>query len=275
MSAATTPLWSRIVDDAAIFPPGNAALDDAIAAHLQRPPWPAGLVGSLVVRDTDLPHVRELGGAVSVVVTGGAGQLAGPVEYARRHGIDLKGIEVALRDDADLPGNARRVVAALDAIGALDDTVVYVELPAVPPSAGWLAAADEVAAAEHRLKFRTGGLTPDAFPEVTTLAHWIDASLDRETPFKCTAGLHRAVRGADPGHHGFLNILLATAAAWDGAPRAQVERMLAETDPKVLTDAAQELGDDLVRARRWFTSFGSCSVDEPAQDLLDLGLVER
>ena len=49
------------------------------------------------------------------------------------------------------------------------------------------------------------------------------AALDRETPFKCTAGLHNAVRhrAADTGfeHHGFLNVLLATRQAFDGAGR--------------------------------------------------------
>ena len=45
-----------------------------------------------------------------------------------------------------------------------------------------------------RLKFRTGGLEASAFPTAEVLAGWIDAALDRETPFKCTAGLHNAVR---------------------------------------------------------------------------------
>ena len=49
--------------------------------------------------------------------------------------------------------------------GVLDDEVpVYVELPAGEPTHQWLAAADEVAAAELRLKFRTGGLEADLFP---------------------------------------------------------------------------------------------------------------
>ena len=31
---------------------------------------------------------------------------------------------------------------------------------------------------------------------------------------------------------------------------------------------------DLAGTRRWFTSFGSCSVQEPLEDLVGLGLVE-
>ena len=30
---------------------------------------------------------------------------------------------------------------------------------------------------------------------------------------------------------------------------------------------------DLANARRWFTSFGSCSISEPLEDLISLGLV--
>jgi hypothetical protein len=42
--------------------------------------------------------------------------------------------------------------------------------------------------------------------------------------------------------------------------------------PSALVDAAAEA--DLAGARRWFNSFGSCSIDEPLDDLLALNLVE-
>ena len=62
---------------------------------------------------------------------------------------------------------------------------------------------------------------------------WIDAALDRETPFKCTAGLHRAVRHTgDDGfeHHGFLNVLVATRLPSTGAP-CRVADLLEEREP--------------------------------------------
>ena len=86
-------------------------------------------------------------------------------------------------------------------------------------TAGWPPPTSS-AEAGLRLKFRTGGLDAAAFPSSEVLAGWIDAALDRETQFKCTAGLHRAVRhtGEDGfEHHGFLNVLLATRRAFDGA----------------------------------------------------------
>jgi hypothetical protein len=133
-----------------------------------------------------------------------------------------------------------------------------------------------VAEGEHRLKFRTGGLEVDRFPTPEQLAGWIDAALDRETAFKCTAGLHHAIahRDHETGfpHHGFLNVLLATRQAFDGATTAEVARLLADRYPNDLVALART--SDVAGARRWFTSFGSCSVDEPLDDLVGLGLID-
>jgi hypothetical protein len=269
-ASSADPFWVGLVDDAATFPPGDAPLDAALTAYADRAGPAARLVRSLVVRDTDLPQVPE-GTPVSVVLTGGAGQVHGPAQLCQRRGLPVAGLEVALRDVDDPAGNARRVVAAVDAArgeGVLDeDTPVFVELPAVDPAYSWLAAADEVAAAELRLKLRTGGLDPDAFPTPERLAAWIDAALDRELPFKCTAGLHRALPHVDAdgcAHHGFLTLLAATRVAFDGGSPDDVVSTLRRDDP------ADLLTLDLAGARRWFTSFGSCSVDEPMADLREL-----
>jgi hypothetical protein len=265
--------WAGIVDDAAIFPPGDSPLHEATAAYGARTAEDgAELVGTFVLKDTDLPLVRGFTGPLSVVVTGGAGQLAGPVGLCAKLGLNLAGLEIALRDPDDLVGNAQRVVTALREVET--DVPVYVELPHVGNTSSWFAAADEVAAAELRLKFRTGGLEAAAFPAAHALASWIDAALDRETPFKCTAGLHNAVRhtGEDGfEHHGFLNVLVATRMLFDGATVDQAVVVLEQRESAALVTAAREL--DLAGARRWFTSFGSCSVAEPLADLRALGLL--
>ncbi len=275
--------WLGLIDDAAIFPPGDVPLDEAVATHVaRRDEWYAGLVGSFVLTDRSVPDLPRADGdplALSVVVTGGAGAVAGALRLVGRCGHGTAGLEIALRDLDDLPGNARRVVAAVDAAraeGLLDqDTPVFVELPHVGSTASWLAAADVAAEAELHLKFRTGGLEAESFPAAHALASWIDAALDRETPFKCTAGLHNAVRhtGADGfEHHGFLNVLLATRHAFDGAGRDDVVTLLERRDGEGLAEDARAA--DLAGARRWFTSFGSCSVTEPLDDLTALGLLE-
>ena len=289
----------HLVDDAAIFPPGNAPLATAVSDHREHRSSPyADLVGPFVVSDLRLPELIEVAGStgsegdaaplpVTVVVSGGAGALEGAVRWATRSGaLDLRSVEIALRDDdtGAVVHNARRILAAVDQLRAAgdlhDETPVYVEPPRLyggPPTPGWLGALDEIAAADHRLKFRTGGVDAESFPAAHELAASIEAALDRESPFKCTAGLHNAVRHQDPEtgfeHHGFLNVLVATRAALDSVPVDEVATLLEESDAAALGTRLDEVGHDaLVSARRWFTSFGSCSVLEPLEDLVDLGL---
>jgi len=275
---STVPLLFRdLIDDAAIFPPGNSPLDEAVVAHREHRTAPyAEAVGAFVVTDLRLPEVVRDGLPLSVVITGGAGSVGGVCGLARRADAPLAGIEIALRDVDDPVGNARRVGLAVRIArdeGTLDDeTPIYVELPHVANSGRWLEAADVVAEHELRLKFRTGGLEAELFPHPHALSRWIEAALDRETPFKCTAGLHNAVAHTDPvtgfDHHGFLNILAATEACLAGG---DVLGVLTERDPATVAALAAKVPDG---TRRWFTSFGSCSVLEPLEDLANLGLLE-
>lgn len=287
--------YGSLVDDAAIFPPGNAPLTEALRAHREhRAAAYAELVGAFVVSDVALPDliaaVRDEGAgeplSVSVVVTGGAGAIEPAVRWAvRAEELTLAAVELGLRDEQDLPRNARRVATVVDqlrAAGDLDDeTPVYVEPPRVmrpEPTPSWLSALDEVAALDLRVKLRTGGVAADAFPGPAELAACIDAALDRELRFKCTAGLHNALRHRDEEtgfeHHGFLNVLAATRAALDGSAVPDVARVLDTTDAGTVREALDAAGPDgLSSARRWFASFGSCSVLEPLEDLIDLDLL--
>jgi hypothetical protein len=283
----------QLVDDAAIFPPGNAPLAEAVIAHRNHRRADHGaLVGPFVVSDTRLPELIKITTdgseplAVTVVVTGGAGALEPAAKWAARAGsLDLRGLEIALRDEDDLAHNARRIVIAVDqlvASGDLDDEVpVYVEAPRLygaDPSHGWLSALDEIAARDHRLKLRTGGESADAFPAAAELSMCIEQALDRELRFKCTAGLHHALRHRDAEtgfeHHGFLNVLLATRSSLDGDGRDGVVEVLNMADADAVRSRVLDAGDQaLVSARHWFTSFGSCSVSDPLNDLVSLRVV--
>ncbi|MGH3386530.1 MAG: hypothetical protein ACRDO1_18265 [Nocardioidaceae bacterium] len=283
-------MFAALVDDAAIFPPGDAPVPDAVRAHaVHRSAWYADLVGTFVCSDQRLPELqRALDDqdndeplALSLTITGGAGAIEPALTWVRRVGrLALRGVEVALRDEADLAHNARRVTTVL-ATALPDGVDAFVELPRLAgteATAGWLAALDEVAAAGHQLKVRTGGPDPSAFPAERALAVVVNAALDRELAFKCTAGLHHAVRHTASAtgleHHGFLNVLLATRVALDGAAVDDVGHTLAERDGAVLAAAVRDLGDDrLASARRWFRSYGSCSIDEPLADLAALDLI--
>lgn len=292
-SDASTPVPAHLaglVDDAATFPPGNAPLAEGARAHAARhTEWYDALVASYVCTDTDLGASAEAyaaagaGGPLraSVVLTTGAGGVGAATALAARQGIEVHALEVAVRDLDDPAGNVRRIAAAVDRARAEGDLPeeagVFVELPQGDPTPGWLAAADEATMSDLRLKFRTGGVEAHLFPTAEQLAAWIDAALDRELPFKCTAGLHHALRHSDDGlpHHGFLNVLLATRRAFDGAGRDDVVATLEQRDGHALLADVADPAEEMAAARRWFTSFGSCSVLEPRDDLVTLGLLEE
>lgn len=283
-----------LIDDAAIFPPGNVPLDRAVAEHLaHREAEYADLVGGFVISDVRLADLIDVLDerddeqtlAVNLVVTGGAGAIEPAVRWATRAPLlTLRSLEFALRAEDDLPQNARRAIIALDQLEAdpeigsaidLEEVAVYIEPPRLhgEPSHGWLGALDEIATRGLRAKFRTGGVERQAFPTCGELGAAIEAALDRELPFKCTAGLHNAVRHhdrtTDLTHHGFLNVLRATRAALDGQDCSDV---LAEESAAALLEGFD--AEEAERTRRWFTGFGSCSVLEPHDDLVDLGLLE-
>lgn len=285
-TALVPPLLTSLIDDAAMFPPGDVPLADATPAHRShRAAWYAPLVGSFLCRASQLEDLESLAGpsdddeplGVAVVVdTGTAGVLAAVDTVAGTERLVLRGVEIPVRGEP-LADNARRVVAALDAAlgGPDDDEPAYVEIPRAP---GWEAALDVVAEAGYGAKSRTGGADVAAYPSAAELAAFVVACLDRGIAFKLTAGLHHAVRphASDTGEHGFLNVALAVSAALDGAGVDDVAKVLDDDDPAHLTAGVVALSDQRQRSvRTWFRSFGSCSITEPLDDLVRLGLVTR
>lgn len=284
MNSTLSELWSGIVADTTAVD-GSMPVATAVQAYADRAGAAADLTGSVVVTEDRLSDLRSanLPTPFTLRVTGGAGAIPASCRLA---GKDVSGrltsVEVALRDLDDLPGNARRVTLAIDQAheeGVLSDHVpVYIDIPQSDqrePSHGWLAAADEVAAVEQRLLLRTGPSAVEDSPPRETVAARLDAALDRELPFRCTR-LDAAVRtsgGPDaPGSQGFLNLLLATRAAFDGAHRDEVVGLLAERDHARLVGLA---GDgELARTRRWMTSFGCADVDGVIDELTSLDLLE-
>ena len=178
-------------------------------------------------------------------------------------------VEVAVPPDEDLVAGAAQAIAQVPA-----EIRLYVELPRV---AGWRDAVEHLGAAGRGAKLRTGGLRAELFPTTTELAAFITACAEAQVPFKCTAGLHHAVHHTDPTtgfvHHGFLNIVVATARAVTGG---DVEGALAEERPDRLAAEAAALDPPAAAATRaLFVSYGSCDIEEPVADLLALGLLAR
>jgi hypothetical protein len=134
-------------------------------------------------------------------------------------------------------------------------------------------------------KLRCGGGSPAAFPTAEQVVAFITACADRALPFKATAGLHHPLRHHDPElgamRHGFLNLLAAAAFAIDGLPSSEIVEVVEETDPAAFVVGAAGLSwrdrsvgvGQLVRTRREFPAYGSCSFTEPTDDLVAMGLI--
>jgi hypothetical protein len=135
-------------------------------------------------------------------------------------------------------------------------------------------------------KLRTGGVTPDAFPTSAQIARAVVVPVTHQVPIKFTAGLHHPIRQyreeVQTRMHGFLNVLgaaiLAAEHKWN---EKQTAAMLEDENPKSFSFGDEFFGwrewkidlKPLNNRRRFVTSFGSCSFDEPREDLRALGLL--
>ncbi|MEP7014999.1 MAG: hypothetical protein ABI925_06140 [Verrucomicrobiota bacterium] len=135
-------------------------------------------------------------------------------------------------------------------------------------------------------KLRTGGVTEDAFPTSAQVATALVLATRQHVRMKFTAGLHHPIcqfrDEVKTKMHGFLNVLgaavLAAEHSWD---EGQTSAMLDDENPKsfsfddiLFAWRDWEIATDRIKARRKFvTSFGSCSFDEPREDLRALELL--
>jgi len=196
--------------------------------------------------------------------------------------ISISHLEMLLPDDVDLAvlGDARAIIG---------DLPVFWEAPphrAEQTIALIAAHNSDQEAATFGYKLRTGGVTPDAFPTSMQIAAALVTPATHQLPIKFTAGLHHPIRQfrdeVKTKMHGFLNVLGAAVLAaehhWDAH---QTSIMLEDenADSLSFTDnlfAWREWKIDIERLkyrRTFVTSFGSCSFDEPRDDLRALGLL--
>jgi hypothetical protein len=279
VSTQVPRLFTGLVDDAAVFPPGSATLPEAVAAHRRhRAAWYADLVGPLLLPASALPELPALLGPDEQLEIGVVGDVPIARLYQLRDQVDsrirIRQVEAAVAKRGEDPQPGLAELVGLPA--HLDDADVYAEIPLTWGLLGALdrLAAERAAGKRIAAKFRTGGLAAELFPTPVELAAVIGACRDRKLPFKLTAGLHHAIRHIDPEtgftHHGFVNILAATAAGDAGAEVTEMAELLAATDPVPLVEAARSRRD---QNRPLWIGFGSCSVMEPLIDLVRLGLV--
>jgi hypothetical protein len=247
-------LLAGLIDHAPTFPPAELPLGEALRAHEaavhSEPGW---IVNRFVVRASqvaDLPADWEH--RLSVVLD------ANPPVDER-----IEAVEMVF----DLPAIHEVVRHA----GPLPPPEKYVEHPVGPSFDEWVArVSGSDVESGIRAKIRCGGAS---VPSIDDLAAAVRACRTRGVAFKATAGLHHGVRTGN--EHGFLNLLAA-------ATFGDEEDALAETDPSAFAADEQSFRwrdrtaapDEVAAMRRdVFVSFGSCSFDEPVDELRALGFL--
>ncbi|HMT90151.1 MAG TPA: hypothetical protein PKC73_11000 [Dermatophilaceae bacterium] len=268
-------LRERLIDDAAVFPPGSAPLPDAVASHLARTAY-RHFVGPLLVPATATNQVLELVGEAAIEV-GLIARPGTPIEPVREGVIACIGTPVLVSGVE---------VGASSAWRTLDDLGVTVTVEI--PRDGFEQALDDVAEAAHeyaqvggpdiQAKFRTGATEVWAWPDEAELARFIHGCVRRRLPFKLTGGLHHVLRAdrVDGPQHGLLNVLTAVDAAAAGALPDQIAACLAERSPGPLTDVLLGMtSEEVAEVRAVFRAYGCCTVTDPIGELVELGLLKE
>lgn len=272
-------LFSGLFDDASMYPPADTRLPAAARGYARhRLSWYAETVGSFVCNarrlDTLAAQLQELAlepFAVAAVVPDGVDGVPALVRAtAMLPQLRLAAVEVPLRTDSF--NSAARALESLRAEGVR----CYLEIPVLKVNDRQV---HELSQAGLRLKLRTGGTSIDAFRSEAELATPILLCASERLQFKCTAGLHHAVRHRDTEtkfeHHGFLNVALAARVAAATGSAGATTRVLAERDPRAVAEQVWDLGrPDVDAIRAMFCSFGTCSITEPIADLVRMGLVK-
>ena len=305
MHASFQALMTEILDYAGMFPPAKLPIDKALPAYLaaKKSSPNRWMLGRFVCPTAELPKILDLGlnvADLSEITIAALGQRAtGHQTMASTFDEDLGHIW-ALRESLRLDGIVNVYEVALPAgvtefPASLVDSLRrenlsgFVEVPFGP---NWVrdfdALTTTIKPGTLGLKLRCGGLTADAFPSDAYVAHFIHRATNRQLAWKATAGLHHPRRHWDAAlgvwHHGFLNVFLAGILA-------RIHRLTERDIAGILADregAGFQITADRIAWKTWSatteqirtfrataaTTFGSCSFDEPCQDLMTMGLLD-
>lgn len=149
-----------------------------------------------------------------------------------------------------------------------------------------------IALTKTRAKIRTGGITQEAFPPIDEIVKFMRVCIAANVPFKATAGLHHPLRCVKPltyeenapkgTMNGFLTLFLTAAFLRQNLNHNFVHELMNETDANNFTFTDDGVSwknhalsvQEVENARRkCAVSFGSCSFDEPIDDLKTLNIL--
>lgn len=296
-AASLRALLAHAIDYAGLFPPADLAFEPALqnqAAHLRSPDrW---MLGAFILPIAKFPEagaqLAQFDSEHPLEISALGPKTAKAADFRR-------GLETAAEAIKEFLSGHKDAVSVRQFEMPLPRGAVSKSLGVARALLGdlalnvfWEAPADAAVPTIEALsgsgagfKLRTGGVTADAFPTDAQIARALVTAAKHRVPIKFTAGLHHPVRlfheSVGTKMHGFLNVLgagvLAAEHRWS---ESQTQEMLADEevgsfafDDEMMRWRDWKISSTQITARRQLvTSLGSCSFDEPRDDLRTLGI---
>ena len=304
-AASLGALLTRSIDYAGMFPPCSLALEPALQNQAQYVHDPDAWMlntfvlpvekfdaaaGSVSLFDRKRPLLISALGAKTENADEFIGALEVATEQIRSFSaehvdrVSVRQLEMPLPQDVDLD-----LLTKMGSILKSLELHTFWETPvnAAETAIALVAEHNSTAGADpFGYKLRTGGVAADAFPASQQIARALVAAAKQRVPIKFTAGLHHPIRQfrdeVKTKMHGFLNVLgaavLAAEYQWD---EQQTSKMLEDENAGSFSFNGDffawrewKIATDQIKTRRKLvTSFGSCSFDEPREDLRAVNLL--
>jgi hypothetical protein len=290
ISSSLGALLSGVIDYAGLFPPASLTLDESIRNYARYRTSPdSWMLGRFICPSAKLaeltPFVKELfsrSDRLPIVLLGRGGQdvrqglkedLAALDEFDRQVGerVSVDVFETRITRPGPVEINRPFKTFLEVTLDRRWRETIRATLDALPEGAGF--------------KLRTGGVEASAFPPVPQVAFAIAECRDRDIPLKFTAGLHHPIRHSNKSvnakMHGFVNVFVAgVLARTGGLNEVELGEILEDEDPSNFKfereglswrDLRADLAHVEAARRDGVITFGSCSFDEPRDDLRVLG----
>lgn len=297
MTKALQALLTNVIDYAGMFPPAKLSLKESLANYLQyKKSTESWMLGSFICPATKVrdfceqidwsaitpKHHLSLTSAANLDDSQQLTDLQSHLELAN----SLAKPHISISLEIKLP---QQPIANFMEYATPFCDKIYLEVPfdapfdketlqqkvGLKPNSKWA------------FKFRTGGIVPEAFPSSEQLARAIIACRDAGIAWKATAGLHHPLRHFDEKigtkMHGFMNVIgAAVLCQISHLTELQVCQILEEESPEAFLFQEETFrwrdfeasATEIEQARKQtMQSFGSCSFDDPCDDLRECKLI--
>lgn len=289
MVASLEALLSSVVDYAGLFPPAKLELQSAMVNYAQYQTTAyAWMLGRFILPVSRLQEFEKLlpekprQWPLSIIMTGDVKEAIAQLQSLNNEKIAITSLEFPPLP----PSNIEKILSSLPA-----EIESFFEIPFNSDFKSYLSVLQHTGAAA---KIRTGGVTVDAIPSISQLCQSIFAFAEAQIPFKATAGLHHPLPGKHAltseanspiaVMHGFLNVTVLAALVYHQKLTPEIALELLQesssdnfqftTDSICWKNHQLNISEIEETRKGFFRSFGSCSFQEPIDDLKELKLLQ-